>query len=129
MILQQYPEPRISILLTTNRLALAFYCSAQRHIKSFLYFCSVDVQQLSKWRSCTVGGPRDPLLLRGKYFLLYVMSVMCLGVRGNDQERAVSSIKARYGAFRRGHKAKLHEIVQNFENCEVAKNNLFFIRK
>jgi len=51
-------EPRISLLLTTNRLNLRIDCSARFVIKCCFYICSVHLHQLSHWRSCTVGGPQ-----------------------------------------------------------------------
>jgi len=56
-----YIEPRISLVfLTANRLSRRIDSSARCVIKScfqYFYFCSMHVQQLSLWRSCTVGGP------------------------------------------------------------------------
>jgi len=48
---------------TTSMLTLRIDCGARCVTKCCFYFCSVHVQQLSHWRSCTVGGPWTPCLL------------------------------------------------------------------
>jgi len=57
--------------LTTNRLNLHVHCSAHCVIECCFRLCSVHVQQLSHWWSCTVGGPHawkvwEPLCIENK---------------------------------------------------------------
>ena len=59
-------ELRICSFPRTNKLSFRVDCSescATKSCFSFLYFCSVHVQQLSQWRSCTVVGPWTLCLL------------------------------------------------------------------
>ena len=42
--------------LTTNKISYRIDCSLPCVTKSCFYFCSVHVQQLSYWQSCTGGG-------------------------------------------------------------------------
>jgi len=67
-------EPQISMLsVTTSRLSLCIDCKARCVIEccfKCFYFCSVHVQQMSHWRSCTVGEPRT--------FSLFINWATCL---------------------------------------------------